>query len=472
MLKKSIESLEVEDEVSLNYLYGYQVKNLSQLSSVVVQRKGFVFRFLSFIRFSVSSLSFSSNPSSSLSSFFFFAGTDNQMKSIAPICNVMELLEQDFRICIASKVNNTLIFVDKARCYVFRLDLNQFLVTMLLLIIRGLSLYKKLKNLGFQLAEKSFNKFAETYLYLPYFLDTLGKSRPSFVVMSNDHNTPNRCLRLSAHYLGIKTVYLQHASVSDLFPPLDFNISFLDGVASAKIYARCENNLKGKKQKERIIFLSGMSKSLKPSLRAFSKKIGMAINTLDQFEKLEDLARAFRQKNFDLHIRFHPAQDKDFISQLEKFVKTDPERISLSYPNSESLGDFFAQCSLLISGNSSIHLEAALVDVMTYYYEFSDRVEHPDYYGYVKNGISLKLPEISLMDTNEIKRLEFVPFEREQAVKFYAESFKTTWQGREGELIAKTLIELNEGEISSEIWQAADDIDGLVGVKVYRLKGL
>ena len=58
--------------------------------------------------------------------------------------------------------------------------------------------------------------------------------------MSNDHSPANRALLLVAKSKGIKTVYMQHASVSNLFPVLDFDYSFLDGVNAYNIYKEIE----------------------------------------------------------------------------------------------------------------------------------------------------------------------------------------------------------------------------------------
>ena len=89
------------------------------------------------------------------------------------------------------------------------------------------------------------------------------------------------------------------------------------------------------------------------------------------------------------------------------------------------------------TSNSSIHLEAALVNLPTFYYEMSDEVYISDYYGYVKNGISKKLEENFSAELINFSIQELLLSEkRKLAIKKYSETFGSLWQNREGELTA------------------------------------
>ena len=97
----------------------------------------------------------------------------------------------------------------------------------------------------------------------------------------------------------------------------------------------------------------------------------------------------------------------------------------------------------MISGNSSIHLEAALAGVLPIYYEISP-TNNPDYYGYVKSGLAVKAN-----DFNEIKNIIEQKLlsnkARDVAIRYYSSTYNTPWEGNEGNLVAECLIALKEG---------------------------
>ena len=78
------------------------------------------------------------------------------------------------------------------------------------------------------------NPFAFLFSYGKFLLarEILKKYNPKILFLSNDHSPFNRCLLHHSKSMGIKTIYMQHASVSDKFPPLEFDYSLLDGQES------------------------------------------------------------------------------------------------------------------------------------------------------------------------------------------------------------------------------------------------
>ncbi|EJF10515.1 hypothetical protein O71_08405, partial [Pontibacter sp. BAB1700] len=71
------------------------------------------------------------------------------------------------------------------------------------------------------------------------YLQKLQKYRPQAIVFANDHNADARAMLLAAKQLGIPTVYVQHSSVSNLFPPLSFDLNLLEGQDSLDKYRQC-----------------------------------------------------------------------------------------------------------------------------------------------------------------------------------------------------------------------------------------
>ena len=122
-------------------------------------------------------------------------------------------------------------------------SLKVLLVSIYLFITKAFHLFIRLKREG-KNKEISwyFHKFCETYIYVPFFLEELQKIRPKLALISNDHTVQARSLRISAEILGIKTLYMQHASVSEIFPPLEFDYALLDGeIAYPDLYKLLQN---------------------------------------------------------------------------------------------------------------------------------------------------------------------------------------------------------------------------------------
>ena len=110
-------------------------------------------------------------------------------------------------------------------------------------------------------------------------LRLLKKNKPKAIVFANDHLIIARSMLLAANHLGIKTYYVQHASVSDYFPPLEFSHSLLEGMDSKLKYEKC-GEVKSK------IHLCGMSKldefSEQLNVKQKVEVVGLAFNLSDE----------------------------------------------------------------------------------------------------------------------------------------------------------------------------------------------
>ena len=105
-------------------------------------------------------------------------------------------------------------------------------------------------------------------------------------------------------------------------------------------------------------------------------------------------------------MRTHPAQPYEFVKSLQDYTKINP-LVTISYPEKEFLDEYFRKCDVLVSGNSSIHLEAAVSGLVTYYYEFSNETSYYDYYGYIKTGLCEIFPEnLKLLNVSVINNLQ------------------------------------------------------------------
>lgn len=254
--------------------------------------------------------------------------------------------------------------------------------------------------------------------------------RPSGVVFSNDHIFKHRALMIACRHEKVKTFFIQHATSSIFFPPLKYNVSFLEGLDSLDKYKKC-----GKVDGE--VLLVGMPKfskyaSFRRKTVSKIEKIGIATNTFDEVEKIEELLAFLdsRYKLIDLIYRPHPKDARAIVR---------PERFKISNASSQNSFEFIQHVDLLIAGDSSIHIESQLLHIPTVMYNFSKYSPYAkDLYGYCKNGLVKvcnsvnELPEFienpeSLIDTN--------------AVKYYNTSYGTKEELETEKIITRKILE-------------------------------
>jgi hypothetical protein len=254
---------------------------------------------------------------------------------------------------------------------------------------------------------------------------------PKVLILSNHTNTINRVILTVAKINNIKTIYVQHASVTDKFPPLTFDYSLLEGMDSLKKYSR-SGYTKTK------AFLIGMPKfdlyfsytNKNDNVRS----IGICLNALDSFDKFVEICKEIRNKYPAVEIIIRPYGIKRKLSDWEYLEKK--YNVAFSDFNKEKSFDFLIKVDAIISGDSNIILEAALMNVFPIYYDsFKQKL---DYYGFIENGLvkySSELHEI----INIIKDVFlFKPSVRDKA-KVYCHTVDTAYDGHSAELACELI---------------------------------
>jgi len=454
----SLRCLKQENELHLAYVFGQILDESNDVKNKKCRYPGVLFRVLIFFRSLWLTCRWHS-ASLTHTDVLVFAGTDNQFNSLVSTIESMDKLGISNTILISWHLG------DKNRKHFansvdIKFSFADLISASVLFGIRAWSLYWGLrKQKRFIEINQYFDVFCEAYVFLPYFLTQLKTAQPGLVVLSNDHNLPNRCLRLAAEALGIKTLYMQHASVSDLFPPLEFDYALLDGKIALDNYTKCFEKKKSTPRVTRNIaqckvFLSGQKKPVAfvSSQVAETLCIGIGVNTLDDFHCVLKVLELFVDERVNCIVRTHPAQSCMFLAALQSFITNKPS-IKWSNAREHSLNNFFSKVSCLMAGNTSLHLEAALAGLPTFYFEMSDVVQLPDYYGYVKNGLSHPLEkEFTLQDLiNGIENAH--SNKRNQSIKQYSETYQTAWQDREGELAALVIKKIIIGETFEDVFQ-------------------
>ena len=247
------------------------------------------------------------------------------------------------------------------------------------------------------------------------------------IILANDHSLINRILIELAEKHGIKSLYVQHASVTTAFPPLRFDYAFLDGRESYEKY-KTVGNMRG------CVFLTGS-----PRFDAFHNyqgadkmyDIGIALNELDSEDQVLQLCLYLKEHySTKIIVRPHPGMliPNNLLFHEEKFVE---QGFSISNPKKDLSYVFISQINVMLANESGIHLDAALMGVPSLLYNFSDN-EVMDWYSFIKIGL------IKKCDTFEdvVRMLDSGYHLPIDIVRYYAASFKTTHDGRVGEMIA------------------------------------
>lgn len=391
-----------------------------------------------FRRFSVKE-SFKSRVFKKAVDFFVFAGTQNQEAALAKTTEMLSRYGCNLSYVgtsLDSKFGQQLI--DRRVIAFNAIDIVQ---TAILFARNWRNLSKRLEQSGEQPAFRFFDAYCMSYCYLVYFYRILKRIKPSYVLVANDHSVENRCLLAVAYRMKIKTVYLQHAAVSEFFPALRVNYAFLDGEFSLSKYRQCEENqpVSGAKFPLPKIYLSGQCKSLSQRVNGKSRKVGLAINSIDNVKLLSGLLTVLAKNGFDVCIRWHPAQPKSDIGYIKNFIKQN-RGFEFSDPSQENVGGFVERVCCVVAGNSSILLEAAIAGALPIFYEV-ERTGIRDYYEFVKNGLAVEAESTeSLMQL--LANLDGTVRPRPSAIRHYSSTFGTSWEGREGELIARILFGL------------------------------
>jgi len=280
--------------------------------------------------------------------------------------------------------------------------------------------------------------FTFLFTYGKYILagDILDKYSPKILLMANDHSPFNRCLLKNSKSRNIKTIYIQHASVSDKFPPLEFDYSLLDGKESFEKY-------KEKSKKKSKVILTGSSRYdnfHKTKLNNNRYKIGISLNQFDDFDTVKNLCLNLRKslKNCELVVRPHP----NMIDWNRDWFEN--ENIEYSESSLVTSNVFLKSLKIQISNVSGIHLDAAMIKIPTVLYKLS-KEKINDQYQYLANGLIKEAITFENL-LNYIKNPDTL-LPKDNILQYFLASVGTSIEGRVGEFTANYINSiLNDDE--------------------------
>lgn len=439
----TLEALATEDELSLAFIVGQHVEKISALRTQRPYR-GTLLRLAVFFLHLFSNVRLM-RSSRVVADYLFYSDTQNQYSSLKG--TYCALPSERTLSLLSPALHKVLRERDKADV-TLRFSAGDVAVALIVFLVRFPSLYRRLGH-GHEAALNNFlNFFCMPYVYIPAFLRLLEGGKCFCVVQSNDHNVTNRSLRLVAERLGLKNAYMQHASVSTLFPALQYDYAFLDGGASLETYEQCAAEQKAGCTSA-AVYLTGQKKLLDVSDETKSY-IAVAVNALDESAQVIQFLERLKSLGVPVSIRTHPAQSAEFIDGLKRYTVGN-SWVSMHAAKERSLADFFAGAYFLVAANSSIHLEAVISGLISYYREFSSVVEHVDYYGYLRRGLVVPFPDKENLSLSVLMERRS-PVE---AVRHYSATYGTTWQGREGILVAECLQRLQSGADACDLFLVA-----------------
>lgn len=279
----------------------------------------------------------------------------------------------------------------------------------------------------------------------------LKKYQPKILILANDHSNMNRCLLRNAISLGIKTLYVQHASVSNQFPKLEFDYSFLDGLISLDAYQNFS-------KKNSMVIISGPCRYdyMGKYLNNVSKYIGISINEFDEFEFVSNLCIKLKKAGIEhIKVRPHPSMGlwhKDWFNFHD---------IAFSSPAMESPGDYLSSLKIQISNVSGIHLDAVILKVPSVLYKLSKK-SIPDIFGFKERNIIMNAETYEDL-LSFIQKPNFTI--KNTDVQFFVASYNTEIEFNVGKFISKTIDDIIESNFDNDI--VAHNIPKSINFKLF-----
>ncbi|MGF2733396.1 hypothetical protein [Marinobacter sp. DUT-1] len=443
-----------EPETWLAYFHGQQLQSMPHMIRNKPVLRGIFWRLFYLLLWMFKETRFRSKPSvkrGQTCKYLVFADTVNQANSLN---GVVDALREQGELVVAICKSKFLGHPERKERYVpYHLGPLDDIKGLYLLITRWRDLTESLSEQSPIAARWYFDKFCASYFYLVYFYRLFNRLRPEFVITANDHNVPNRCMLAVAHYMGIKTVYLQHASVGRLFPALRMNYAFLDGQSALDTYLVCEGNQPAYPTSVPApsVFLTGQKKNLRIQRPVDKPYIGVAVNTLDRADLVVCFVNAVIESGREVCLRWHPAQAPADINRYKR-TYVGNSKVILSDPKVDSISQFMERLHCLVAGNTSILLEAAVARVCPVYFEYQPP-DTPDVYGFVKHGLALHARSVNeFLSWLDLDKLGL----NKTAVQYYSASFGTEWEGREGKLVAEHLLKLDRKVCPKSLWGFRD----------------
>jgi len=167
--------------------------------------------------------------------------------------------------------------------------------------------------------------------------------------------------------------------------------------------------------------------------------IGIAINQLDNTELVKELSIKLNGITIDnklvkIVLRPHPSSSSHTLYNWCIL-----NNIGYSFSHKETSFDFLRDIDLLISNESSIHLDAVMSRKPTLLYDFTGK-QMLDWYGYERNGLVKKVNSFTEIIHIFENTKDLMP--SDELVQYYVASFKTKHEGKVSNIVAELIRDI------------------------------
>lgn len=280
------------------------------------------------------------------------------------------------------------------------------------------------------------------------------RSKPSAILVSNDH-IPFICAFVKAgRDQKVPTFYLQHACVTENFPPLSTDYALLDGRDAMHKYAAAGPS-------KTTAYLVGMPRfdayADRKNNRSVAERLGICTSKADDNERIEQLLRSLSdpQLKMSVTLRPHPASTPSTTKPMQTLC----QELGYDYSSGEETAfDFLARQDVIVAGVSAITLEAALLNVTPIHFSLNDK--NSDWYGFVPRELCRSFDKVEELIPYLLEIRQARPDASEQSA-YYCESVGTSHNGHSSELAADVIASVvNAPPPTDTHWKRIPCING------------
>jgi hypothetical protein len=278
-----------------------------------------------------------------------------------------------------------------------------------------------------------FREYCLTFAYRFVNRVWLGLCKPRLLVILTDHQMVARDMVKSAKKSGVKTLYMQHASVTEKFPPLIMDYAFLEGEDAKDKYLKIGNG-----HTNSIIELVGILKLNKISTEEHAiDNVGLCTNEFDDIT-IADRLIASLKKDFTVTLRPHPGDS--LYNEWREL--TNKHGIMFSDSRSQKPADFLSSVNCVVSYNCGIITESLMLNKPTFSFQLSKK--HFDHYGFLEHNIVDHYTNAAEL-VSELKKIRNIPnsISWKERVKYYCDTIGTPYEGRSAELVKELFVKYN-----------------------------
>jgi len=278
-----------------------------------------------------------------------------------------------------------------------------------------------------------FREYCLTFAYR--FVNTawLKWRKPRLLIVLTDHQMVGRDMVKSARKAGVKSLYMQHASVTDKFPALIMDYAFLEGEDAKDKYLEI-----GGGHTDTIIDFVGILKLNKISTEEHQiEMIGICTNEFDDIAIADGLLSSL-EKDFKITLRPHPGDSlyEEWRALAEK------HHITFSDSRREKPADFLSSVNCVVSYNCGITTESLMLNKPTFSFQMSQK--EFDHYGFLEHHIVDHYNKPAEL-AGEIRKIRNTPnaINWKKKAKYYCDTIDTPYEGRSADLVKKLLVKYN-----------------------------